>query len=76
MRTVNELLARAEELRRMAQTARTADMSTAFITLAERFEALAHTRSVEQGDLDQSTDDQHSGGCRWNDGGRDQRPLM
>jgi hypothetical protein len=57
MRTVSELLARAEELRRMAQTARAVDTDTALIALAERFETLALRRLVEQGDANQSTDD-------------------
>jgi hypothetical protein len=48
MRTVSELRARADELRRMAATARTADVQTALIALAERFEGLALTRSAEQ----------------------------
>jgi hypothetical protein len=56
MRTVSELLARAEESRRMARTARAVDTDTALIALAERFEALAARRSAEQGD-NQSTDD-------------------
>jgi hypothetical protein len=59
MRTVNELLARADELRRMAQTARTADVHTALMALAERFEALALKRSAAQGDH-QSTPQ-----CNW-----------
>jgi hypothetical protein len=57
MRTVIELRERATELRRMAQTARAVDLDAALIALAERFEALAQARSVEQGYIDQSTDD-------------------
>lgn len=50
LRTVSELRTRADELRRMAQTARTADVHTALMALAERFEALALKRSAAQGD--------------------------
>ena len=47
MQTVSELRARADELRRMAQTATTADVQSALAVLAERFEALARKRSAE-----------------------------
>ncbi len=40
-RTVDELRSRATELRAMAQTARTADVQAALLTLADRFAALA-----------------------------------
>jgi hypothetical protein len=56
MRTVSQLRVKADELRRMAQTARTADVQSALVALAERFEALAVQRSVELS-FDQSTDD-------------------
>jgi hypothetical protein len=60
MRTVSELRARADELRRMAATARTADVQTALIALAERFEGLAVTRSagqlVDQSEMDTRRD--------------------
>ena len=49
MRTVAHLRARAEELRRMALTARTAQSVSALVTLADRFEALARRRSAECG---------------------------
>jgi hypothetical protein len=47
MRTANDLWAKADELRRMAQTARTVDTDRALIVLAGRFEAVALRRSVE-----------------------------
>jgi hypothetical protein len=56
MRTVSQLRIRASELRSMAQTARTADMQTDLMVLAERFEALAVKRSVEL-PIDHRTDD-------------------
>jgi hypothetical protein len=59
MRTVSELRARADELRRMAQTARTADVQDALVALAERFEGLAVTRSAER-IADQSEQDTRS----------------
>ena len=48
MQTVTELRARAEELRRMAETARTADTRDALIALSKRFEKLALRQSAEQ----------------------------
>jgi hypothetical protein len=48
MRTVSELRARSDELRRMAATARTADVQAALVVLAERFDALAIRRSDER----------------------------
>jgi hypothetical protein len=56
MRTVSQLRVRASELRRMAQAARTADVQTDLVVLAERFEALAVKRSVEL-PIDHTTDD-------------------
>jgi hypothetical protein len=50
LRTVSELRTRADELRRMAQTARTADVHAALVALAERFEALAVSRAAELAD--------------------------
>lgn len=46
-RTSGELLAKAEEMRRMAQTARTADVAKALVTLADRYSALAARRRAE-----------------------------
>jgi hypothetical protein len=48
MRTADQLWAKAEELRQMALTARTADTVTSLIALAERFQALALRKSSEQ----------------------------
>ena len=47
MRTAAQLRDRAEELRRMALTARTADTKTSLIALAERFDAIARKKSCE-----------------------------
>jgi len=41
MRTVNELQAKARELRRMALTATATETQTALLTLAGRYEAIA-----------------------------------
>lgn len=59
MQTVSELRARAVELLRMAQTASTADVQSALVVLAERFEALAAKRSAEldQRKIDGGDDD-------------------
>lgn len=46
-RTCDQLLARAEELRRMARTATTTDVAKALVTLADRYSALAAKRSAE-----------------------------
>jgi hypothetical protein len=48
MRIVSQLRARAAELRQMAQTATTADVQSALIVLAKRFESLAAKRSAEE----------------------------
>ena len=45
-RTVEELLARAAEVRRMAETATTSDVSDALLRLAERYEAAAANRKT------------------------------
>ena len=50
MRAVSELRERAEELRRMAATARTTDTHVALMSLAQRFDALALKRSGEEPD--------------------------
>jgi hypothetical protein len=47
MRTANELWAKADELRRLAQTARIVDTDRALIVLAGRFEAMALRRSIK-----------------------------
>ena len=41
---VSDILAKADELRKMARTARTADAQSALLTLADRFTALAERR--------------------------------
>ena len=46
-RTADQLQARADELRRMAATASTADVVTALLTLADRYAALAEQRRIE-----------------------------
>jgi hypothetical protein len=46
-RSSDQLLARAEELRRMAQTATTTDVARALLTLADRYSALAAKRVAE-----------------------------
>jgi hypothetical protein len=46
-RSRDQLLARAEELRRMAQTATTTDVARALVTLADRYAALAAKRATE-----------------------------
>ena len=46
-RTPAELLARAAEYRRMAETASTADVRDALLRLAERLEAMAARRSPD-----------------------------
>jgi hypothetical protein len=46
MRNADQWWAKAEELRQMGLTARTADTVTSLIALAERFEALALKRFV------------------------------
>ena len=46
-RTSDQLVAKAEEMRRMAQTARTADVQKALVTLADRYSALAARRRAE-----------------------------
>jgi hypothetical protein len=61
-RTVIELLARADELRRMAQTARTSDIRDALLVLAKRFEALAAKRTVDQSVANANTTDADRGG--------------
>jgi hypothetical protein len=40
----SEILAKADELRKMAQTARTADAQSALLRVADRFTALAERR--------------------------------
>ncbi len=45
-RTAEELLARAAEVRRMAETATTFDVSEALLRLAERYEAAAADRET------------------------------
>jgi hypothetical protein len=45
-RTAEELLARAAEVRRMAETATTFDVSEALLRLAERYEAAAVERET------------------------------
>lgn len=46
-RTCHQLLARAEELRRMSQTATTTDVARALVTLADRYTALVAKRETE-----------------------------
>ena len=46
-RSSDQLLARAEELRGMAQTATTTDVARALVTLADRYAALAAKRGAE-----------------------------
>jgi len=48
-RAADELLARAAELRLMAETATTADVMQALLTLADRYVALAEKRLVQDG---------------------------
>jgi hypothetical protein len=60
LRTVSELRTRADELRRMAQTARTAEVHAALVALAERFEALAVRRSAEHVDNHSMADPKRS----------------
>jgi hypothetical protein len=43
-RSSSELHAKADELRQMAATAHTMDVSTALLSLADRYEALAQKR--------------------------------
>jgi hypothetical protein len=45
-RTAEELLARAAEVRRMAETATTFEVSEALLRLAERYEAAAADREI------------------------------
>ncbi len=47
-RTSDQLLANAEELRRMARTATTFDVARALMTLADRYAALAAKRRGEE----------------------------
>ena len=47
-RTCDQLLARSEELRRMAETATTTDVARALATLADRYAALAAKRRMEE----------------------------
>jgi hypothetical protein len=47
-KTFDQLVANAEELRRMAHTATTADVARALLTLADRYAALAARRRTEQ----------------------------
>jgi hypothetical protein len=47
-RAVDDLLARAAELRAMAETATTADVMRALLVLADRYVALAEKRHAEQ----------------------------
>jgi hypothetical protein len=46
-RTADQLQAKADELRRMAATASTADVVNALLTLADRYAALAEQRRTE-----------------------------
>lgn len=46
-RTADQLQTNADELRRMATTARTADVAKALLTLADRYAALADQRRTE-----------------------------
>ncbi len=48
-RSSRELHAKADELRQMAATARTADVAAALLNLADRFEALAEKRCATGG---------------------------
>ena len=50
-RTSDQLLASADELRRMATTATTADVMNALLTLADRYAALAKNRQAEESNL-------------------------
>jgi hypothetical protein len=49
-RTAEELLARAAEVRRMAETATAFDVSEALLRLAERYEAAAAARETASHD--------------------------
>jgi hypothetical protein len=46
-RTADQLQAKADELRQMAATARTFDVTKALLTLADRYAALAQQRRTE-----------------------------
>jgi hypothetical protein len=46
-RTADQLQTRADELRRMAATASTADVAKALLTLADRYASLAEKRRTE-----------------------------
>ena len=54
-RSINELLARADELRRMAETATTIDVARALVTLADRYAALAAKRRTDEGHVARAT---------------------
>jgi hypothetical protein len=47
-RSCDQLLAKAEELRHMAETATTAEVARALVTLADRYAALAAKRRAEE----------------------------
>jgi hypothetical protein len=49
-RTAEELLARAAEVRRMAESATTSDVSEALLRLAERYESAAADRETRSHD--------------------------